>query len=395
MAKKHSTEFDNFSLVRGGALFHALVRLRLMTPDLDPVYLRAAILALVAWLPLLLLSALQGSALFETVVNVPLLGDLATFTRFLVALPLLIIAERVVDSRSRDVLIHLVDSGLISDEDESKFKGSIRKVETLVNSISAELVMVAILVITGTYVNLEFSGITSTWQFISSPGGVVRSPAGWWHLLVSLPIFQFLIMRWIWRYGSWCWLLWRVSKLDLRLNPHPDRVGGLAFLGVFQGKFFLVIISLSSVFAAFIGQEIFLAGASLSQFTVLIAGYVLLVLVIFVGPLFAYSSKLYAMQRRGFLDYSALANDYTQTFDRKWIHDEASEQEVLVESSGIKSFADLGNSFTLVREMSFIPFDFRLTIIPLATATLIPFVPLVLMVFPLEEIIRKIIGIVL
>lgn len=396
MAKKHSTEFDNFSLVRGGALFHALVRLRLMTPDLDPVYLRAAILALFAWLPLLLLSALQGSALVETVVKVPLLGDLATFTRFLVSLPLLIIAERVVDSRSCDVLIHLNDSGLISNADEAKFKVIIHKVEAMVNSVTAELVILAIVVVSGAYINLEFSGVTSTWQFISFPGGEVRSAAGWWHLLVSLPIYQFLVLRWLWRYAAWCRLHWSVSRLDLQLNPsHPDRVGGLAFLGIFQGKFCVVIIALSSVFSAYIAQEILLAGATLPQFTLMITGYVLLILVMFVGPLFVYSVKLYALQRRGFLDYSALAHEYTQTFDRKWIKGEAPKDEALVGSSDIQSLADLANSFTVVREMSFVPFDFRLTIIPLAAAALIPFVPLALTVFPLEEIIKKIIGIVL
>jgi hypothetical protein len=72
---------------------------------------------------------------------------------------------------------------------------------------------------------LELSGSSSTWQILVFPSGATRTMAGWWHVFVSLPIFQFLMVRWLWRYLIWCRLLWRISRLDLQLIPtHPDQL---------------------------------------------------------------------------------------------------------------------------------------------------------------------------
>ena len=55
---------------------------------------------------------------------------------------------------------------------------------------------------------------------------------GTWFAFVSVPVFQFILMRWYVRMLIWFWLLLRVSLLSLRLQPeHPDRAGGLGFVG--------------------------------------------------------------------------------------------------------------------------------------------------------------------
>ena len=75
----------------------------------------------------------------------------------------------------------------------------------------------------------------STWAAGSAAGSgsgfANLSLAGWWHALVSVPIFQFLLVRWYFRMFIWARFLWQVSRIELRLVPtHPDRVGGLGFL---------------------------------------------------------------------------------------------------------------------------------------------------------------------
>lgn len=395
MKKVHHEIFDDFSLARSGPLFRFLVRMRLMRPDLEPVWYRALFVALLAWLPLLLFSAFQGLALGGPV-QVPFLHDFTVSIRLLLALPLLVVADRVIESRSSDAVRHFIDSGLVADQDSPKYQSIVRQIVAIVNSVAAEGAIVAFVVLSSSFLRLEFSGTSSTWQFMSSSSGMTRTPAGWWHLVVSIPIFQFLLWRWLWRYFAWSWFLWRVSRLDLRLIPtHPDRVAGLAFLGIYQRKFCIIIFAISSVLSAHIGQEILFGASSLHQYTTMILGNVVLILTIFLGPLFAFIPKLIEAQRRGILEYSALANGYTQAFDRKWIRGGAPEGEELIGSSDIQSLADLANSFTVIRDMGFIPFDIRLTIIPIVASAVIPFLPLVLTVFPLEEIVRKIIGIVL
>ena len=127
----------------------------------------------------------------------------------------------------------------------------------------------------------------------------------------------------------------------------------------------------------------------------MILGNVLLMVIIFLGPYFVFSSKLFETMRHGFLAYSTLADDYTRAFERKWIGGAAPEGEPLLGSGDIQSLADLANSFAIIRNMRLVPFDLKLTIIPIVGCAVIPFLPLALTVFPFEQIVEKIIGILL
>src|SRR5262249_23521063 len=71
----------------------------------------------------------------------------------------------------------------------------------------------------------------STWY--AMPGGRGQlTPAGYWYVFISIPILQFILLRWYVRFFIWFRFLWQVSKIDLNLIPtHPDRAAGLAFLG--------------------------------------------------------------------------------------------------------------------------------------------------------------------
>jgi hypothetical protein len=395
MKEQSPINYKEFSLIKGGLLYRLLVRMRLMRPDLEPLYSRAIIIALLTWLPLLVLSAMQGLALGGSI-TIPFLYDITVSVRLLLALTLLIVAEQIVDSRSNEVICHFIESGLIDDKDVSKYESIVRQVGRMVNSLPVEFVILALVIVNTVFLRLELSETSSTWRFLITPAGMTMTPAGWWNFVVSVPIFQFLLLRWLYRYLVWCWFLWRVSRLDLRLVPtHPDRVGGLAFLGVLQVKFCPIIFALASVLSAYVGQEVLFNGAVLKQYTVMIVGNTLLILVMFLGPYFVFSLKLFETKRRGFLTYSTLANDYTQSFHQKWIRGTAPQGEVLLGSGDIQSLADLSNSFGIVRDMRMVPFDLKLTILPIVGCTVIPFFPLLFTVFPVEEILRKIIGILL
>jgi hypothetical protein len=395
MKEQSPINYKEFSLIKGGLLYRLLVRMRLMRPDLEPLYSRAIIIALLTWLPLLVLSAMQGLALGGSI-TIPFLYDITVSVRLLLALTLLIVAEQIVDSRSNEVICHFIESGLIDDKDVSKYESIVRQVGRMVNSLPVEFVILALVIVNTVFLRLELSETSSTWRFLITPAGMTMTPAGWWNFVVSVPIFQFLLLRWLYRYLVWCWFLWRVSRLDLRLVPtHPDRVGGLAFLGVLQVKFCPIIFALASVLSAYVGQEVLFNGAVLKQYTVMIVGNTLLILVMFLGPYFVFSLKLFETKRRGFLTYSTLANDYTQSFHQKWIRGKAPQGEVLLGSGDIQSLADLSNSFGIVRDMRMVPFDLKLTILPIVGCTVIPFFPLLFTVFPVEEILRKIIGILL
>jgi hypothetical protein len=294
------------------------------------------------------------------------------------------------------VVKHFIQSGLVRKNDHSAFESSIQQVLRMRNSLLAEGVIAGLVIFSAAFLRLEFSGTSSTWQFLVSPSGATRTLAGWWYVLVSVPVVTFLMFRWLWRYLIWCWFLWRTSRLDLHLVPtHPDMAGGLGFLGLAQAKYAIIIFALSSLLSSQMGQEILFGEASLANYKATIFVFVVLILIILLGPLLVFSPKLFDAKRKGLLEYGALANEYTQSFERKWIRREAPEGEVLIGSADIQSLADLGNSFEIVRKMRPAPFDLATAILPTVAAAAIPFLPLTLTVFPLEELIKKIVEMLL
>jgi len=68
--------------------------------------------------------------------------------------------------------------------------------------------------------------------------------------------------------------------------------------------------------------------------------------------------------------------------------------EPLMGSADIQSLADLANSYEVVRDMRTAPFG-RDTIIQVAVVAAVPFLPLVLTVVPAEEILKKLMGMLL
>ena len=72
--------------------------------------------------------------------------------------------------------------------------------------------------------------------------------AGSWYWTVCLPLFRFLMFRWIWRLLLWWRFLWKVSRLDLHLVPtHPDNATGLGYLEIVHAHFIPLVLAVSAV----------------------------------------------------------------------------------------------------------------------------------------------------
>ena len=68
--------------------------------------------------------------------------------------------------------------------------------------------------------------------------------------------------------------------------------------------------------------------------------------------------------------------------------------EPLIGSADIQSLADLGNSFQMIRDIKPFPFG-RDAVMLLVVLILLPGLPLVLTMIPLEELITKLLGAVI
>lgn len=382
-------EFPEFSLMEGGPGEALMKRLRLIRPELGAASGRTAIiLAMLTWLPLLAFSLIEGLALGRA--RIPFLYDIAAHVRFLVAVPILVLAEIPIGRRLRAVAKHFLNAGLVREGQRKKFASHVVDTVRFHDSRLAEMTLLALAYIT-TYVALSKASFQSgsTW-FAPSPsaGFPGFSRVGYYYALVALPVFQFLMYRWAYRMVVWTRFLWQVSNLDLLLTPtHPDGAGGLGFLGKGSIPFGVIVFALSSVVSAAIASRILFGGAALKQFEFIYAALVVLVLIVFAGPLMVFAPKLFRLKQDGLFRYGTLASEYTKAFDNEWVNGINAAEESLLGTEDIQSLADLGTSYELVRKMRALPIDLS-DFIGIALPGIIPALPLAATVMPVGEIVK-------
>lgn len=389
---------EDFSLVLGGPLYQLLVRARLEDPAMGHLKLRIVVITFFAWLPLFLLSLLDGKALAG--VKIPFLLDVEMQLRFLLALPLLIAAELMVHRRIRVVVQQFLDRGIIPNESLPRFGSIIESATRLRNSIAVEVVLLLGVFVGGHFFWSAMSGMeqvvqqTTTWYATKSDAVVRLSPAGYWYGFVSRPLFQFIFLRWYFRLFVWARFLYQVSRLDLHLVPtHPDRAAGLGFLTVSVYAMSLLILAHGVLLSGLIANRIFYAGAKLVDFKIEVIAIVAIGMLIVLGPLLVFSPHLLRAKRAGQREYGKLASRYVEEFDQKWVRGGAPADEQLIGSGDIQSLADLGNSFEIIRGIRPIAFT-RETVIQFIVIILLPVLPLTLTMMPLEELISKFVKII-
>ena len=386
---------EDFSLVHGGPLFQLFLRAHLSSDAMTLVGRRIVTFVLITWVPLLVGSALDGH-LLDGRVAVPFLLDVETHVRFLIVVPLLLAAELAVHQRLRSVTRTFLERNLIPAAAVPRFDAAVTSAFRLRNSVLAEVLLlvfvyaVGVLVVWRRYTALD----TSTWYATVSDVGSTLSSAGMWYAYVSLPIFQFLLLRWYFRLLVWIRFLWQVSRIDLALVPtHPDQLGGLGFLGNTVYAFSVLLVAHGAMLAAQIANRIFFVGAALRDFKVEIAVLAAFLMFVVFGPLLVFSPQLARAKRRGLIEYGTLAEHYVRDFDGKWLRGRAPEGEPLLGSADVQSLADMGNSFAVVRTMRLVPIT-RDAVLEVAACVLVPLLPLLLTVMPLEELMKRLLGLV-
>jgi hypothetical protein len=392
MAEPTSLERD-FSLVLGGPLYQLFRRAHLAGPALEMLVRRILILTGVAWLPLLLLSVKDGNALGE-VHGLSFLRDIEAQVRFLLAVPVLIAAELIVHLRTRATVTRFVDQGLIRPASRPKFDAAIRSALRLRNSVVLEVALLIFVLTVGSWIwQNQIALGQEGWYGAPVDGRLRLTAAGVWYARVSVPIFQFLFLRWYLRLLIWFRFLWQVSRLHLHLIPtHPDHSGGLAFLGRSTYAFGPLLLAQGAMLAGLIATRILFGGQTLLSFKMDAVGLIALMVLVLVLPLTFFTPQLARARREGLAEYGILATRYVADFERKWIRGESGSEELLG-SADIQSLADLGNSYAQVQQMRVVPVGLQ-DVLRLAATSAVPLLPLGLTVFPLDELVLRLLKVV-
>ena len=385
--EERSSDDFNFNLVSGGPSSRLAEVLRLEPASAARRFLKVAVLLCVTWLPLLLLTLLSGHAVGDRV-KVPFLHDPEVHARLLFVLPLLELARVVVAVSLRVQARHLREMGVVPEKEWPRYDAARASALALRESVWAEAVILTISYLLAVVLRLfiGFSEGDSSWERTES----AITPAGWWFMLVSLPILYFFLFRWLWIFVAWAQFLFRVSRLDLELTPtHPDRAGGLGFLGWGLVSFATVLMAVSAVVSAGFADQILHRGESLDSLKYHVVAFVAGALIILHGPLLAFSGRLSRCRFTGLLEFGALVWRHDTAFDEKWIkHSPDPNQETILGSSDVQSLADIATCYDHIDRMWLAPFDTKAFAV-LVLAALLPMIPLLGTQVPLREIFMK------
>jgi hypothetical protein len=355
---------------------------------------RAVFAVALTWLPLLFLSAAQGMALGKDV-PISFLQDFAVNVRLLIALPLLIISEVPIDHRLRTAVNHFLKSGLVTETALPAFEGAIERVTRLRDHFLPEIVILVLACVTSYFQGSDAPiGIVPSWHLSPTHASTTLSYSGSWFTSISLPVYRFLLLRWVWRMYLWAYFLRCVSKVKLVLIPtHPDMAAGLSFLSGVQQRLGSIAFAIGTVVAGQLGNAIAYSGATVGGLKYVILAYCVCATLILITPLLLLVPALVPVKRRGLLDYGALAASYTQAFDAKWVHGRPPAGETLLGTSDIQSLADLGNSYAIVREMRVLPIS-NSALLSLAITAALPMVPVLVFGTPTDQLLGTLVKLI-
>ena len=388
---KHSS---SFKLSTGGLYYQLLLRLKLVEPTQYHFWRRAILFSGITWLPLLILTSANGTVT-GNYVDISFIQDPVPHSRFLVALPLLIFADNIIDPYVAGIVNYFRTSGLIPDKEKNLYTEAIDQLSRQKNMIAIDLALLALALSVVWFLKIEFEISTldigiSSWISTNVDGAEKLTPAGWWLVLISIPVIQFIFYRWVWRFIIWIRSLNRISRIRLMLQPtHPDQMGGLGILASGQISFGIVFVCNGILFSSEIASQIIHAQPETSFIYAEMLGFILISFMIVTAPLCTFITPLRHAKRVGLMQHSALARIFSDVFYKNWIDKSIENRN---ENSAIpvdpSALADYGAIFGTVKSMHLIPLN-RQNIAQLIIALSTPFIPLILIKLSFTEIMIK------
>jgi hypothetical protein len=371
MAEAIPAPSREFSLTAGGPFHHFARRHGLLTQS---GALRVWWLAAFAWLPLAADAAVRAlaGARFD-----PILSDISVHVRFLIALPLLGMADRVVTEACR-LAVHGMYDGAIAER--PALDRLIDGAERMRDNPWVERGLAILAVING---QLALWGVTNAAGLVGGTEESVTSVARLWYAGIALPVVNFLLARWLWRWAIWTVVLVRLSRLPLAtIATHPDRAAGLRFLVGPVAGFAAFELAFATILSGAWGTQLIAGRLTVPALGPTLLLFLILVLAVALAPLFLFCAHIYRAQRAAVVAYHPLAFEYVRRFHAKWIA--RPPDPSLLGTSDIQSLADLANSYDVVQGTRAIVVRTR-DLLVLVLAAIVPVLPLVATVVPVDQ----------
>jgi hypothetical protein len=347
---------ETYSITRGGPLYRLERLLRISRDDEHDLGRRTRLVIVLAYGPILAM----GIGWRVATGDWPrALNELETHVRVLVTLPLLLFAELFIEDRASAVGNYLLRSRLVGPDAVEGHRLAIAHTARLRDSRTLELALLAAMVVS------LFA--------VPSPS---RENERWilWSLQPGILIYRFLFFRLLWRWCLWALYLRRFSRLPLALRAtHPDRVAGLSPLAGPSITFSFLAMAGASSAAASWGDRMRLENVAASAFTTVAITYIVVAVAFAAAPLWVFTFRLVRMRKEGVYAYGALANRYSEAFERRWFD---SSGEDALGTPDLQSLNDLGGSFERVQQMHTVVAP-RAMLVMVVVGAALPMLPLI------------------
>ncbi len=379
-----------FPLFEGGPFAKVQAALRLAGMERRHLQRKVIGAVLVTWVPLAVLAAVQGRAIGPPWRDSMLL-DVAMCARFLVALPLLILATPGLRRSLETIVHHFLDAELVKESERDSFFANITSTIRLRDTWVATVVLVALVctdaVVFGTVWVAE---MPVSWRVIRAAGHRSLTLAGWWLVVVSEPLFEIAVLQLLYRLALWWRFLWKTSRLDLHLDAaHPDGAGGLAFLAMALPAFRLPVFAIAASSAGALANLMLWTGAFFESFQYAIATFVAVLVALMAGPLVFFKGQLSKAKQRAVLGCGALAGRQLRAFEEKWLGANPPAASEMLRAPDFSAVGDFSPTVTAMQKMNTLPFLPK-QLVPLVVAALLPFLPVAAMEIPLKEILTQV-----
>jgi len=364
---------DRFAIADGGPFVALQRRLGLLEAKAERAPRRAAILVALAFGVPLLLTIVAGDAWGPAAAR-PFLLDWGIWARFVLAIAVFVLMERLVNERLKVHLRQFVETPLLAPAAMPAAAAAVERALRRRDQPSAELVCVvlAYVITLGGTLALRDSATTG-WLVEGAGVSLGLTAAGWWVMLVSNPLFWFLLLRWLWRHLVWGLLLRDIARLELRMVvTHPDGLGGIAFIGQYPNAFAALVFAMSAVLAAAIANAFQHDALELTGYGYMMGSWLVLMLALFGVPLLAFHWPLAALKRQTLLASTAAATRHFRAAERATLGGNLAAAA----DADDKAVGDIPNPtaiYTAAKKLRTLPFS-REALLPVAAAALVPLV---------------------
>ena len=304
--------------VASGAPFNALQeRLGLIGAQHRQIGLRVFVFIFIAWGIPLLLAILGGPGASLDAAKL-YLSEISIWARYVLAIGLFIIMEVSAASQLRNLVRQFFYAPVLSREAFSPAARAVADTLRAFDSRLAEIIsLIAAAGVSWVLYTRMLSAEGDTWARMVDGGGTTITLAGWWVIVISNPLFTFLLLRWLWRFLVWCRLLKRLSTLELRtVSTHPDGQGGIGFVGAYPNAFVLFVLAISFVIGSVLANQVLQTGLETTVYASVMTLWLVLVLIVFSIPLMFFNEPLATLKQETLIQYNALATRHFREVER-------------------------------------------------------------------------------